>query len=657
MASEVKMFLKKFNLLAALTAILVVNSTALPANDLTAEFQTRLKLLGEQPGVIDGAFGSKTNTAANKYFKTSNKNYREMMSDSNQALIKDLTKQYVDTDEPIFKTTADFIEARNTTVVSRNNGPLWDLALENFDAGRPAPSGGVSKWYQPDITGDGVPDFVLFGMGPGYRSECEVEKCGDAWLRKPILAKLSNEDESSRYSIEVLDQNTVLPGNIFNKGTGGKSIFADFNNDGYDDFYLPSEGPVAGPTIHVGGSDVLLISQGDGTYRDEAFKYDLLKKKSFQHWTAAGDIDNDGDIDFIFHNIQASYTKMKDKIACFLNDGKANFKVTNCVSPPSAKRASRFYNWGGTLFDLNGDNNLDLWLSRDSRNVPIVLLGDGTGKFSSDNYVEVYLPKNWPKVMRQFGYVMAADLEDDGFNEIFFSVQGDSRLSPNDCKGVKGYCGSYVGYFKNVNGFLSFGGFIKKFEKTDRGQWSGSSMIVVKDFIGNDGLKDVYLKRNYDEPFYRQNPDGSFVAVKNGARINQTQLLDIPNVCLTSLETCGDIEICVSGVVIDAAKDTRRWLNNEFEQEGKRRGITCGVDTKSSSKQKPADNYCAAPALDYKDPDWPVSKRPNGTVKSKTVCHYAMGENGCWIRSRPNWVNEAMGRNLDKAFCDFFKSQ
>ena len=100
--------------------------------------------------------------------------------------------------------------------------------------------------------------------------------------------------------------------------------------------------------------------------------------------------------------------------------------------------------------------------------------------------------------------------------------------------------------------------------------------------------------------------------------------------------------------MIDAAKNTRRWLNNEFEQEGKRRGITCGVDT---------NNYCAAPALDYKDPDWPVSKRPNGTVKSKTVCHYAMGENGCWIRSRPNWVNSAKGRNLDKEICDFFKSQ
>ena len=625
------------------------------ADNLTAEFQTRLKLLGEQPGVIDGAFGSKTNAAANSYFETSNKNYRDIMSDANQTLIHHLRQTNNVTETPIFETTSDFLESRNTTIVLRDDDRIWRIVRENFGADGPAPRGGVSKWYQPDITGDGVPDFVFFGMGPGYQSECISEKCGNAWLKKPVLAKLSDANSNSRRTIELLDQNVVLPGDIFSKGTGGKSIFADFNNDGYDDFYLPSEGPVAGPIIHVGSSDVLLISKGDGTYRDEAAKYDLLRQRTFQHWTAAGDIDNDGDIDFIFHNIKAK-TKMNNKVACFLNDGNANFTISDCVSPPNAKGTSRFYNWGGTLFDLNGDNNLDLWLSRNSHNVPIVLLGDGTGKFSSDNYVEVYLPKNWPKVMRQFGYVIAADLEDDGFNEIFFSVQGDSRLSPNDCKGIKGYCGSYVGYFKNLNGFLSFGGFIKKFEKTERGQWQGSSMIVVKDFIGNDGLKDVYLKRNYDEPFYRQSPDGSFVAVKNGARSNPTQLLDLPNICLASLETCEDIEICVSGVVIDDAQNTRRWRNSKFEQEGKRRGISCAVDAQSQKKQKQIVQNTTRPAVEYEDPDWPISKRPDGTVKSKTVCHYAMDENG-WIDTHPIWVAEAKGRNLDKAFCDFFKSQ
>jgi len=63
-----------------------------------------------------------------------------------------------------------------------------------------------------------------------------------------------------------------------------------------------------------------------------------------------------------------------------------------------------------------------------------------------------------------------------------------------------------------------------------------------------------------------------------------------------------------------------------------------------------------SPASNYEDPHWPISKRPDGSVKSKTICHYAMDENG-WIASRPVWVAAAKGRNLDKAFCDFFKSQ
>ena len=263
-----------------------------------------------------------------------------------------------------------------------------------------------------------------------------------------------------------------------------------------------------------------MISRADGKYYDEAYRYQLLSTGTFQHWTAAGDIDNDGDPDFMFHNIKAK-TQTGNKIVCFINDGKANFTAVECVDPPRVKRTDkchdcndRFYSWGGTLFDLNGDNFLDLWLSRSAYNTPIVLLGDGTGSFSKDNYVEVFLPNNWPTVMKQFGYVVAADLEDDGFNEIFFSVQGIHELSPNKCKGSsRPYCGSYVGYFKNVDGFLEFGGFIKKVEKDQKFKWARTSMIVVKDYWGNDGMKDIYLKRHFyenDSPFFVQLSNGKF---------------------------------------------------------------------------------------------------------------------------------------------------
>lgn len=492
--------------------VIVLLSSPVSADSLTAEVQTRLKLLGENPGRVDGVFGGKTNAALNRFLGTDGKKYKANLDEANEDLMAILNNFKVSFSSPIFTTTSDYLESKNADTYLLMDSDILRYASEHYVGGT------YSKYYQPDINGDGLSDLIVFGMGEDFQSECMIEKCGNSWLRKPLIfQRLKDADkrlDRKEALFELVENKNIMDKNVFNRGTGGKSIFADFNGDGIDDFYLPSEGPVSGPKIHKGGRDVLLISGKDGKYIDEAGRYDLLSQGSFQHWTAAGDIDNDGDIDFIFHNLKAK-TALGNQIACFINDGKANFSIEKkCVSPPLAKRGSKYHSWGGTLFDLNGDNHLDLWLSRNAENTPIVLLGDGSGKFSEENVVEVYLPDNWPRVMKQFGYVVAADLEDDGFNEIFFSVQGARWIAPSDCKGQRGaYCGSYVGYFKNVDGFLKFGGFIRKVENDDNFQWPRTSMIVVKDFWGDDGLKDVFLKRNFfesDSPFFIQKQNGVF---------------------------------------------------------------------------------------------------------------------------------------------------
>ena len=131
------------------------------------------------------------------------------------------------------------------------------------------------------------------------------------------------------------------------------------------------------------------------------------------------------------------------------------------------------------MFDIDADGDLDLWVSRTGKR-PTIYLGNKTGKFSSDKKIEIDYPKSWPKKMRQIGYVISADIDNDGFVEIFFSVQGKGK-----CR--KGYCGSYVGYFKNQKGKLIFKDFIFKKEETEKWIWSSTSMIVVKD-LNNDGL-------------------------------------------------------------------------------------------------------------------------------------------------------------------------
>lgn len=556
--------------------ISLFTTAVLPAHSdsLTAEFQTRLKLAGENPGPIDGSFGNKTNVAANNFFDTNRISYSSKINEANNAIKTTFLNNAKQHQDQIFKTTSDYLESHNTTVFLESNNKIWDVVRDKFDQNS---GGGVSKWYQPDITGDGTPDLVFFGMGPGYQSECDIEKCGDNWLKKPVIFELKNNSDSNSTDIKLLDQNEIFGGDIYNRGTGGKSIFTDFNNDGFDDFYLPSEGPVKGSKIHKGGRDVLLISNGDGTYRDDAPKYKLLNVGSFQHWTASGDIDNDGDVDFIFHNLKAK-TGLSDRITCFINDGHANFSVKDCVDAPSARVRNRYNSWGGALFDLNGDNILDLWLSRNQYNSPVVILGDGSGQFKKENTVEVYLPNNWPNVMKQFGYVVAADLEDDGYNEIFFSVQG---ISSSGCKGrIGGYCGSYVGYFKNENGFLKFAGFIKKFEKDFfiqepfyESKWSASSMIVLKDIIGNDGRKDLFLKRHYSNPFFKQTKIGDFKQTEPP----KVSLNRIPNNCALQLSTCSDVDLCLIAVNNFDDWDARDWKNDEFKREAKSRGISCGI--------------------------------------------------------------------------------
>ena len=67
---------------------------------------------------------------------------------------------------------------------------LFNYAQIHFDRGR----GGLpSKWYQPDLNGDGLSDFVLFGVGQDHVSECGLDKCGDEWMREPIFLIRTSE--------------------------------------------------------------------------------------------------------------------------------------------------------------------------------------------------------------------------------------------------------------------------------------------------------------------------------------------------------------------------------------------------------------------------------------------------------------------------------
>ena len=98
-------------------------------------------------------------------------------------------------------------------------------------------------------------------------------------------------------------------------------------------------------------------------------------------------------------------------------------------------------------------------------------------------------------------------------------------------------------------------------------------MIVVKDMIGNDGIKDVFLKRHYSNPFFQQSLSGNFVQ----ASPLDVSLNTLPNNCAFDIPSCNDVDLCVIGVINSDDWNDRDWKSEDFKREAKSRGISCGV--------------------------------------------------------------------------------
>jgi len=560
---------------------------------------------------------------------------------------------------PILKTTSDYLESQSTTIFLETNDPLFQAAQSYYEAW-------PSKWYQPDLNGDGLKDLVVFGVRKPTNErenwETDFDMCGSSecadWEARPFFAIASTS--SGEYKFLEPNQEGIFDKNVIARTSGGKTIFADFNGDGRDDFYVPTWGLGA----NKGSRDGLWISTANG-YVDRAESLDRMRVRSLRHWASAGDIDNDGDVDIVAGDLGADNGRGGAKLDCFFNDGNANFSFQKCIKVSGFGSKSK-HSWGGTLLDYNGDGFLDLWISFTGKN-PAILMGDGSGQFSSNDKIEIPFPESWDSNKRQIGYVFAADIEDDGYSDVFFSVQGTPAC------GYGAYCGSDVGYFKNTKNGLVFGGFLRKIKKDEGFVWPKGSQIVVKDIDG-DGLKDVYLKRAYDQrAVFIQTSDGEFAASSYLASFNlkkpvfsnsdasnalvlpsdaeELKILNDPSL-LPKLDmssppkNISNIDLCKKAIYNGS------WSNfaPKWRDLAKGKGIAIEQCIKFASKILDREIQ----VIQAESIDQPLNAvMPDGTLPTKQVCSEALSDND-WNSSRPNWVREAKRRGLSVETCRIF---
>ena len=228
--------------------------------------------------------------------------------------------------------------------------------------------------------------------------------------RYPLRFYLSNEN-GEFYIDELNDLRIIGPNN------NRKSVFGDFNGDGFPDIALIGHGYDCYPW--PGEYPIILFSQSGPIYKDVRFPAFV----SYYHGGASGDIDNDGDIDLFLVDTG------RGKTLFLVNDGTGSFSTKTDLIDQSLMAGMTI----AELFDLDHDGNIDIICAGDDtwgsdhigwpwevHNMPIVFWGDGSGRFVEyDRFPESHVRGYDGTIDMTF-----FDLNGDGKEEIIMSRTG-----------------------------------------------------------------------------------------------------------------------------------------------------------------------------------------------------------------------------------------
>jgi hypothetical protein len=226
-----------------------------------------------------------------------------------------------------------------------------------------------------DVNDDGHKDLI-FNSDPPYTLTKDITQ-NSANL---VISPWSEEWKEYDMFDTVESPNTTF-------GTGHTNQVADFNGDGRMDMVVEVS-DVADKGDYLYGGIVLLTNTGKGIFTPKN-----ISKKNATHNHSIGDLDGDGDMDIIYHQLG------EKNITCAYNDGKANFTVKSCLRTPIDTIQGFVQNiWGLRIadFDNDGFNDVFVIASHGSKRTtffqhqyrnnqlqnPGIFWGNGSGKFS-----------------------------------------------------------------------------------------------------------------------------------------------------------------------------------------------------------------------------------------------------------------------------------
>ena len=191
---------------------------------------------------------------------------------------------------------------------------------------------GVHSWIVKDINNDGYCDLFL----PFFTSEHES-----------IPFKLFLYDPSVGKLIDKSDLIINNYGQSFNR----KSVAADFNGDGLLDIINVSH--PERQDLDTSYLDFVYSNEGKWFQKtlNKPSRRDPTDQSGYYHGIAVGDVDSDGDNDFVV----SMWSNPNIGMQTYINDGNGNFNNFSAIKGLNVNES--FCN---ELFDVNGDGCIDM---------------------------------------------------------------------------------------------------------------------------------------------------------------------------------------------------------------------------------------------------------------------------------------------------------
>ena len=291
-----------------------------------------------------------------------------------------------------------------------------------------------------------------------------------------------------------------------NKAWSSGVTFADINQDGWIDIYV-SQG---GPYQKGKRKNILLINQGDLTFKEKASEYGL-DDSGISTQSAFFDYDKDGDLDCIvmnendyygldparFYKLFENKELLKDNSSHLYEQKEGKFiDITE-----KAGLLKPSFGLGLCVSDLNNDNWLDIYIANDYYVPDAMYINNGNGTFTDKI-------KSATKQISFYGMgVDIADINNDNLKDIYVLDMASSdhvrsktlmaSMSTSNFDLITEELDLHYQYMFNSlqlnlgnNSYHNIAQHLK-LAKTD---WSWAGLIFDHD---NDGLEDILVTNGY----------------------------------------------------------------------------------------------------------------------------------------------------------------